>query len=356
MAEELVEIDCILTTHRYLNFITVPFFLLNSFGLFVIYFATPKHLGTFKYYQLIVQFLGLLNDFFLCSCVLPVPCFPAPSVLYIGLFANLGVSKICQISLQTFLLIEFVVALLGAIFEKGQAVLPDHHWAKFGRRKALVTEIFWYSHPLFLLEPIVYAIWAANDEKVAFNEQIQRFPEITSFLTNVNVWILEKSVGSVFVATLAIYFSLFGAVLFGLLIFTNHTLTQQRNFMSSRTLHLHKKWIRNLNLQLIVLFVMFLVPDIWFIICFLTANTKIICYSIFASFFFASHSTVGTIVQLTCYDTYREFVFRLIRCENPIKKKKKLQPIARIAVAWTKEIPKTNINERSRISRSTSVF
>ncbi|CAJ0934489.1 unnamed protein product, partial [Mesorhabditis belari] len=119
MAEELVEIDCILTTHRYLNFIT------------------------------------------------------APSVLYIGLFANLGVSKICQISLQTFLLIEFVVALLGAIFEKGQAVLPDHHWAKFGRRKALVTEIFWYSHPLFLLEPIVYAIWAANDEKVAFNEQIQ---------------------------------------------------------------------------------------------------------------------------------------------------------------------------------------
>ncbi|CAJ0925740.1 unnamed protein product, partial [Mesorhabditis belari] len=79
-------------------------------------------------------------------------------------------------------------------------------------------------------------------------------------------------------------------------------------------------------------------------------------YSIFASFFFACHSTIGTIIQLTCYDTYREFVFRLIRCENPIKKKKKLHPIARVAAALTKDVPKTNITERSRISKSSAMF
>ncbi|CAJ0943592.1 unnamed protein product, partial [Mesorhabditis belari] len=114
-----------------------------------------------------------------------------------------------------------------------------------------MTEIFWYAHPLFLLVPLTYAMWAANDEKIAFNEQIQRFPEIASFLTSPNIWILEKPVITIFVAAVIIYPSLFGGVLFGLLIFTNHILTQQRNFMSPRTLHLHKKWTRNLNLQVI---------------------------------------------------------------------------------------------------------
>ncbi|CAJ0567078.1 unnamed protein product, partial [Mesorhabditis spiculigera] len=71
--------------------VSVPATLLNLFGLYVIWFGTPKRVGNYKTYLCYLQINAILYDLILVYLIFPVFSFPAGGAYSMGMLPKLGI-------------------------------------------------------------------------------------------------------------------------------------------------------------------------------------------------------------------------------------------------------------------------
>ncbi|CAJ0576944.1 unnamed protein product, partial [Mesorhabditis spiculigera] len=153
---------------NYRRFFTLLFTFINVYGLYVVWTATPRRIGSYKNYMLLLQFNGVVYDFVMAILIFPICAMPAGGGYGFGLLADFGVSMKVHVPIGVLCATCFLVSIGLAFFARQQAVLTDGHPLKF-TNTAFLQLLFGF-HPFWLICPLAILCMILVD-----TERAQRF-------------------------------------------------------------------------------------------------------------------------------------------------------------------------------------
>ncbi|CAJ0576773.1 unnamed protein product, partial [Mesorhabditis spiculigera] len=260
--------------------VSVPATLLNLFGLYVIWFGTPKRVGNYKTYLCYLQINAILYDLILVYLIFPVFSFPAGGAYSMGLLPKLGIAAWGQMSLGFGISTSFLAAIAIAFFSRQQTILGDGHWMKLSESAGKLICILIALHPLYFIIPLGFWVLAINDEEKALAFHYATHPIVKNFISQPTYYRLQAEMKVITVPAVSVYNSI---IFWGFSYLIIPSYLQIRGLKAATTT--------------------------WYAFLYQLGLYYLAAYSIWISILTCSHGVASTIVLFLFYGSYRRFLY-----------------------------------------------
>ncbi|PIC29323.1 hypothetical protein B9Z55_020939 [Caenorhabditis nigoni] len=290
-----------------LHILSVIQFPLHVYAAYVIIAKTPSVMKNVKLPMLMLHLVCASFDLFVTIGIIPVVQFPILAGYPLGFLYTLGVPSY----VQSYVAVTFLLMLTPSItmfFESRYNVLVRKDSESKSRKiKRTIHHFVNYLFTMLVFAPTVFDMPSASETRRIFMEKLPCVPtEILdrpgyTMLGNLNIIRITVPVNIAIcsVQVFAFFFPTWSHI--------SNTKTQSR-----RTTELQKRFFKSLLLQIMVPFIIVLIPGCYIISTFFTYNLDIlICNMVLVSI--TLHGFLSTIIMLTIHKPYRTATVQMLR-------------------------------------------